>query len=139
MYKNKNNIKNFWPVPRKGTKYVAISLHNKNNSIPLLVVIRDILKLVKTAKELKRVLNEKQIKINGKVIKDVRYPTGLFDIISINDKTYKYNFNGKKVFLIAPLHNHFQALGWPPYKVTMRYWIVGAMCGIVGVIITLIG
>lgn len=57
-------------------------------------------------------------------------------IIQLLSKKFR---NGKKVFLIAPLHNHFQALGWPPHKVTMRYWIVGAMCGIVGVIITLIG
>ncbi len=45
---------------------------------------------------------------------------------------------GKKVFIIAPLHNHFQALGWPAYKVTMRYWIVAVFCSITGVIITLL-
>src|SRR3989344_2225148 len=31
-------------------------------------------------------------------------------------------FRGKKLFRIAPLHHHFEAIGWPPYKVTMRYW-----------------
>ena len=46
--------------------------------------------------------------------------------------------NGKKVFLFAPLHHHFEALGWPKYKVTMRYWIVGIMTSIIGVIISLI-
>lgn len=38
----------------------------------------------------------------------------------------------QKLFRIAPLHHHFEALGWPPYKVTMRYWIVGIICAIVG-------
>ena len=47
-------------------------------------------------------------------------------------------FSGKKVFLFAPLHHHFEALGWPKYKVTMRYWIVGIMTSILGVIISLI-
>lgn len=47
-------------------------------------------------------------------------------------------FNGKKVFLFAPLHHHFEAIGWPKYKVTMRYWIVGIMSSVVGVIISLI-
>ncbi|MEI6660180.1 MAG: hypothetical protein WCK91_02035 [bacterium] len=46
--------------------------------------------------------------------------------------------NGKKVFLFAPLHHHFEALGWPKYKVTMRYWIVGIMTAIIGFIISLI-
>lgn len=62
--------------------------------------------------------------------------TSASTIIQILSKKYR---GGKKVFRIAPLHNHFQAIGWPPYKVTMRYWIIGAMCGIFGVIITLIG
>ncbi len=47
-------------------------------------------------------------------------------------------FRGKKVFLVAPLHNHFQALGWPAYKVTMRYWVISAVCAFIGVIIALI-
>ncbi len=45
---------------------------------------------------------------------------------------------GKKVFLVAPLHNHFQALGWPAAKVTMRYWVISLLCAIIGVIIILI-
>src|SRR3989338_575730 len=37
---------------------------------------------------------------------------------------------GRKIFRIAPLHHHFEALGWPPYKVTMRYWIVSVVAAI---------
>ncbi|MDE1924876.1 MAG: hypothetical protein KGH79_01690 [Patescibacteria group bacterium] len=44
----------------------------------------------------------------------------------------------KKLFRIAPLHHHFEALGWPSYKVTMRYWIVGIIAAIIGMIIALI-
>jgi len=47
--------------------------------------------------------------------------------------------NGKKVFLVAPLHHHFQALGWPAYKVTMRYWVAGMIFASIGIIIALIG
>ncbi|MCA9358131.1 hypothetical protein KC902_02605 [Candidatus Kaiserbacteria bacterium] len=42
---------------------------------------------------------------------------------------------GKKLFRIAPLHHHFEAIGWPSYKVTMRYWIISLICAVVGVII----
>lgn len=46
---------------------------------------------------------------------------------------------GKKVFIVAPLHNHFQAKGWPFYKVTMRYWVLSVIFGTIGVIIALLG
>lgn len=45
---------------------------------------------------------------------------------------------GRKLFRVAPLHHHFEALGWPAYKVTMRYWIVGIVCAIIGLSIALL-
>ncbi len=44
----------------------------------------------------------------------------------------------KRVFLLAPLHHHFEAKGWSKYKVTMRYWIAGLMTATIGIIISLI-
>lgn len=41
--------------------------------------------------------------------------------------------NGKKVFQIAPIHFHFQAIGWDETKVTMRFWLAGAILAFVGV------
>ena len=46
---------------------------------------------------------------------------------------------GKKIFLSTPIHHHFEALGWPETKVTMRFWIITAMAAVVGVAINLIG
>ncbi len=43
--------------------------------------------------------------------------------------------NGKKVFLSAPIHHHFEALGWPETQVTMRFWIVSAILSALGLII----
>ena len=43
----------------------------------------------------------------------------------------------KKVFRVAPLHHHFEAIGWPGYKVTMRYWILSFICAVIGVIIAI--
>ena len=42
---------------------------------------------------------------------------------------------GKKLLRIAPLHHHFEAIGWPSYKVTMRYWIISIICAVTGVIL----
>ena len=60
--------------------------------------------------------------------------TTLSNIIQVLSKKYR----GKKVFLIAPIHHHFEALGWPPYKVTMRFWILGIVFAILGTIIALL-
>lgn len=46
---------------------------------------------------------------------------------------------GKKIFLSAPLHHHFEALGWPETKVTMRFWIISAVCASLGLVIGLLG
>lgn len=57
------------------------------------------------------------------------------DILQVASKKLR---GGKKIFRIAPLHHHFEAIGWPGYKVTMRYWILSAMFASLGVIIALI-
>src|SRR3989344_3373790 len=43
----------------------------------------------------------------------------------------------RKVFLVAPIHHHFEALGWPPEKVTMRFWVIGTVFAILGMVIQL--
>lgn len=48
-------------------------------------------------------------------------------------------FLGHKLFLVAPIHHHFQAKGWPASKVTMRFWVVGVVCAILGMILALLG
>jgi MoxR-like ATPase len=46
---------------------------------------------------------------------------------------------GKKVFLSAPIHHHFEALGWPETQVTMRFWIIAAVSAGLGLVIGLLG
>ncbi|PIR83529.1 hypothetical protein COU18_02485 [Candidatus Kaiserbacteria bacterium CG10_big_fil_rev_8_21_14_0_10_51_14] len=43
----------------------------------------------------------------------------------------------RKLFRIAPLHHHFEAIGWPGYKIVMRYWVLSIMFAFMGVIIAL--
>ncbi len=44
---------------------------------------------------------------------------------------------GRKLLRVAPLHHHFEAIGWPGYKVVMRYWVLSVMFAFTGVIIAL--
>lgn len=45
----------------------------------------------------------------------------------------------KKIFLSAPIHHHFEAIGWPETKVTMRFWVIAQMAAFIGVILALAG
>jgi phospho-N-acetylmuramoyl-pentapeptide-transferase len=56
-------------------------------------------------------------------------------ILQLLSKKYRK----KKIFLAAPIHFHFEAKGWPHYKVTMRFWIIGIVMAIIGVAIRLLG
>ena len=39
----------------------------------------------------------------------------------------------KKIFLSAPIHHHLEAVGWPETKVTMRFWVIGAVAAVIGI------
>lgn len=45
---------------------------------------------------------------------------------------------GKKVFLSAPIHHHFEAKGWPETKIVMRFWVVSGVTSVIGLIIFLL-
>ncbi|MFO0920383.1 MAG: phospho-N-acetylmuramoyl-pentapeptide-transferase [Candidatus Saccharimonadales bacterium] len=45
----------------------------------------------------------------------------------------------RKIFIAAPIHHHFEAMGWPKTKVTMRFWVIAQVCAALGVALALIG
>jgi phospho-N-acetylmuramoyl-pentapeptide-transferase len=63
------------------------------------------------------------------------FMTSLSVLIQMFSRKFR---NGKKVFLFAPLHHHFEAMGWPKYKVVMRYWVVSIITSILGVILYIV-
>lgn len=52
--------------------------------------------------------------------------------------SFKYR-GGKRVFKIAPLHHHFQAIGWEETKVVMRFWLAGVVLAFVGLFLATFG
>ena len=63
----------------------------------------------------------------------------LMEMISvIVQLTSKKLRGGKKIFLSAPIHHHFQALKWPETQIVMRFWLIAIVMAIIGVIIFLI-
>lgn len=57
-------------------------------------------------------------------------------IIQLTSKKLR---RGRKVFIAAPIHHHFEALGWGESKVTMRMWILGAFFAFLGLLISFTG
>ena len=62
---------------------------------------------------------------------------GLFLIISVSVimQVGSYKLTGRRVFRMAPLHHHFEMLGWPEIQIVVRFWIIQAVC--IGVGLTL--
>lgn len=71
------------------------------------------------------------------VLPVIAFPLAATVLTSVLQVVWKKCFK-KKLFHIAPIHHHFEAIGWPAYKVTMRYWIVTIMAGIFGVALALL-
>lgn len=59
----------------------------------------------------------------------------VFETGSVIIQLASKKFLGRKVFLSSPIHHHFEALGMPESQITMRFWIVGAVCAGLGIIL----
>ncbi len=46
--------------------------------------------------------------------------------------------NGKKIFKSAPIHHHFEAIGWPEPKIVMRAWVIAGVSAVIGLIVFMI-
>lgn len=93
MHQKRMSMPTSWKVPKKTNKWITATSpgpHTKDASLPLVVVVRDLLKVVDTAKEAKKVLMEGKVLIDGVKRKDLKFPVGLFDIIALPDEGKYY-------------------------------------------------
>ena len=83
-----------WPIARKGKeRWIAKPLpgaHKQRHCIPISVALRDILKLASTTREVKRILHDNEVLVNGNRVKKVRLGIGLFDVLAINKLNQYY-------------------------------------------------
>ena len=56
-------------------------------------------------------------------------------ILQLLSKKFRH---GKRIFRLAPIHHHFEAIGWSPAKVTMRFWILSTIFAILGIVLFII-
>lgn len=75
-----------WQIKRKGYKWVARPMpgaHTLKMGIPLVIIIRDIMNLSQTARETKKILNNKEVFVDGIVRKNPNFVVGVMDVITI--------------------------------------------------------
>jgi phospho-N-acetylmuramoyl-pentapeptide-transferase len=59
----------------------------------------------------------------------------LAETLSVILQVGSFKLRGKRIFRMAPFHIHFELLGWPEEKVTIRFWLIGAVAGIAAAIL----
>lgn len=83
----------FWKVPKKKAKWIVTPRpgpHKKFESIPILIIVRDLLKLVDTKNDVRKIVKTKNFFVDGKPRTDLKYPVGLFDVIDLPKKEKQY-------------------------------------------------
>lgn len=83
-----------WPIhPKEETWTVkpAAGSHSIENSLSLTLVIRDILGIADNSREAKRIINSGNVLVDGRVVKDYKFPVGFMDVIEIpkTEKSYR--------------------------------------------------
>lgn len=63
----------------------------------------------------------------------------VIDTGSVIIQQFSKKFFRRKIWLSTPIHHHFEAIGWPEPKITMRFWLVGIAAGVIGLMLALLG
>jgi small subunit ribosomal protein S4e len=99
----------WWPIPRKegGVWIVRPSPgpHSLAYSLPLALIIRDVLKYAKTLREARYIISRGYVKVDGTVRRDYKFPVGLMDVIEIvpTGEVYRVVPDGEKYYALLPI------------------------------------
>ena len=91
-----------WPVAKKTSAWIArprAGPHGLQDSMPIALVLREVLGVADTAREVKRILGDRQVRVDGRVVTDYNFPVGLMDVVSLPKVDQHYRMvmdrNGK--------------------------------------------
>lgn len=59
----------------------------------------------------------------------------LMETLSVVIQVVSFKTRGKRVFKMAPIHHHFEMLGWTEQQVVISFWFLGFICGIIGIVL----
>ena len=97
-----------WPIERKKSKWIAKPLagtHNLKYSMPLVVLLRDVLKLAEISATINKIINRRELLVNGHIVREKNFAIGLFDVLSIPklNKSYRILLSKNGKFAISEI------------------------------------
>jgi len=99
-----------WGITRKTSTWVAkprAGPHPVDASVPLLVVLRDMLKLCDNSREAKNILSTRVVLIDGRIVTDAKFPVGFMDIVTISKTGNNYRMS-------LDTHGRLRLMAIPP-------------------------
>lgn len=102
MHLRRSKVPREWPLARKGSNFVASASHAKKKGLPVLFILREMLKVARTRKEAKKIVFNGDVKINGKIVRNEMFPVQLLDVFTIEKlkKNYRMQIENGKFSLI---------------------------------------
>ena len=96
-----------WAIPRKTATWTVKPRpgpHPVEECIPLLILVRDVLKYATVSREAKKIITHGQVKVDGRVRKDHKFPVGLMDVIEVPIMGEAYRvLPSKRGFTLVPI------------------------------------
>lgn len=94
------NMPRSWALPRKTSVWVTRPTpgsHSLEMCMPLVMIVRDVLGLAKSVREVRTILHNKLVRIDGRIVKDPRIGVGLMDVLTLGEQHFRcvLDQNGK--------------------------------------------
>lgn len=104
-----------WPITRKTSHWVSKPSpgpHGTEDSMPLAMVVRDMLKLCDNAREARFIIGSRGISVDGRIITDYKFPVGLMDVVTIAkaNQSYRMLIDYKSKLQLLPIEESEK--GW---------------------------
>ena len=105
VHTKRQEVPRNWPIERKGSTFIVRPFRSLEEGVPVLVVLRDMLKMAQNRKEAKKIIYNKKVTLNGKQIKNEKNAVLLFDVISLVPvkKSYKLDLDKKGKFILKEI------------------------------------
>jgi len=118
----------FWPILRKEYKWTVKPRpgpHPAERSLPLLLIVRDVLGYAETGREARKLISEGHFKVDGRVRRDYKYPVGFMDVIEVVDTGEAYRFlpYPVKFFKLHPISR--EEAGFKPVRIENKTTVRG--------------
>ncbi len=118
----------FWPIDRKKLTWTSRTRpgpHPRDNSIPLVIVLRDILGQARVAREAIRIISSGKVKVDGVIRKNHRFPVGLMDVLQIDGVAQAYRILPKPKVGLTPTSIETKEASFKLCKITGKRNIPG--------------